>query len=455
MVWQKTKERRNPLGQITIDLRLVFNIPSSKLTINGLIHGVKESSSQIHEAIITTLLEAIETRVVQRYMDKDPMRYRKNGHQSKPRQMSCSLCTFSYRFAQLSDRKTGRSFMPLAKALSIPSHIRFLEEALEPCIGLCMHVSYRRAAKEIERIKDCSMSHTTIHRRLQGFAQDHEPFDNLKKRPFRFLLVDGTKVRLQGQRGKNLGLVEMRWALASEGPQHHFEPVGFWLHTEWKTIREDLSKRLDYGKLEILFSDGAPGAEQALLSKKMIHQRCLWHGKRDFPYLLYADGFKKADQQPFVKQLNAIPAMMMSKAQLEQLRHEDRPQVEQIIELTQQKFSELITALHPDKYPKARSYIQNLIKPVSSFLFWWLKKGEAIPLNTNAIESAFSQVNNRIKRIGRRWSDKGLLNWLKVVFYKIFRPDLWHLQWVDNTGQFVKIKLMNLEVAYHCSKAIT
>jgi len=443
------------LGEITIDLRLVFTIPSSKLTINGLIHGLKESSSKIHEAIITTLLEAIEMRDVHRYIDKNPMRYCKNGHQSKPRKMSCSLCSFSYRFAQLLDHKTGRSFMPLAKALSIPAHVHFLEEALEPSIGLCAHVSYRRAAKEIERIQDCLMSHTTIHRRLQGFAQDHDPFDNLKKRPFRYLLVDGTKVRLQGKRGKNLGLVEMRWALASEGPHHRFEPVGFWVHTDWKTIRKDLSKRLNYRKLTVLFSDGAPGVEEVLLSKTMIHQRCLWHGKRDFPYLLYADGFKKAEQQPFIKQLNAIPAMMMTKGQLEQLRPEDRPRVKQIIKQTQQEFSALLNALHPDKYPKARKYIENLIQPVSTFLSWWLNKAEIIPLNTNAIESAFSQVNNRIKRIGRRWSDKGLLNWLKVVFYKIFKPELWSLQWIDNRKQLVKIKLLSLDVSYHWSEAIT
>ena len=443
------------MSEITIDLRLVFKIPSSKLTINGLIHGRKESSFQIHEAIITTLLEAIEMREVQRYLNKDPMRYRKNGHQSKPRKMICSLCTFSHRFAQVLDIKTGRSFMPLAKALSIPAPVHFLEEALEPSIGLCTHVSYRRAAKEIDRIQDCSMSHTTVHRRLQGFAQDHEPFDNLKKRPFRFLLVDGTKVRLQGKRGKDMGLAETRWSLASEGPQHRFEPVGFWIHSDWKTIRKDLSKRLNYRKLKILFSDGAPGVEDALLSKTMIHQRCLWHGKRDFPYLLYADGLKKVEQQPFVKQLNAIPAMIMTKGQLEQLRPEDRPRVEQIIKQTKQEFSELLNVLHPDKYPKARTYIENLIQPVSTFLSWWLNKGTTIPLNTNAIESAFSQVNNRIKHIGRRWSDKGLLNWLKIVFYKIFKPELWSLQWIDNSKQLIKIKLLNIDVTYHWSDAIT
>jgi len=33
-------------------------------------------------------------------------------------------------------------------------------------------------------------------------------------------------------------------------------------------------------------------------------------------------------------------------------------------------------------------------------LRWWLQKGEALPLTTNAIESHFSQICNRVKRIG-------------------------------------------------------
>jgi hypothetical protein len=62
---------------------------------------------------------------------------------------------------------------------------------------------------------------------------------------------------------------------------------------------------------------------------------------------------------------------------------------------------------------------------------------------------------NTIKRIGRRWSDKGLLNWLKIVFYKIFKPELWSLQWIDNSKQLIKIKLLNIDVTYRWSEAIT
>jgi hypothetical protein len=69
--------------------------------------------------------------------------------------------------------------------------------------------------------------------------------------------------------------------------------------------------------------------------------------------------------------------------------------------------------------------------------------------------SAFRQVCNRIKRLGRRWSDKGLLNWLKITFYKIFTPELWNLQWTENKKRFPKIRLIAIETAFYWSGAIT
>jgi len=441
------------LGEIAMDLRLVFTIPSRKLTINGLVAGVKEAAPEVLKTMMTTLLEAIEEQAVLRLIEKDPQRYRKNGHQSKPRQFSCSMCDVSYRFAQLNDCKTGRSLTPLVKALAIPEQVRFLDEALEPGIGLCVHVSYRRAAAEVERIGGQTMSHSTIHRRLQEFAGSQAPFEDLKERPFVWLLVDGTKVHLQGQKGKDLGQAQMRWALASQGEGNPFEPVGFWIDTSWKRIRKDLAKRLDYARLRVLFSDGEAGIAENLLSSRMRHQRCLWHGKHDFPYILYADGLKKPDQKPFVDQLKAIAAMSMRKTQLESLTPKDRDHVRKLAQQTEQGFEELLKVLAP--YPKARAYIENLVKPVTTFLRWWLQHGQPLPLTTNAIESHFSQVCNRVKRIGRRWSDRGLLNWLTVCFYKIFKPKLWRLQWQNAPRKQVKIRLRSVEATYQWTAAIT
>jgi hypothetical protein len=441
------------LGEITVDLRLVFTIPGTKLTINGLLLGLKQSSPQIMATILTTLLEGIEERAVERQMEKDPQRYIKNGHQSKARQFSCSMCDFSHRFAQLKDRKTGRTLTPLVKALAIPEQVRFLEEALEPGIGLSAHVSYRRAVAEVKRIGGQTMSHTTLHRRLQDFARSHPPFGELKDRPFVWLLVDGTKVHLQGVKGKDLGQVEMRWALASEGVGKPFEPVGFWIDSSWKRIRRDLAKRLNYAHLRVLFSDGGPGIVENLRSSRMRDQRCVWHGKHDFPYILYMDGLKKPDQKVFIDHLKGIAAMSMTKAQLESLKPQDRAHVRKLAQQTQQGFEQLLRALKP--YPKARAYIENLVKPVTTFLRWWLQKGEALPLTTNAIESHFSQICNRVKRIGRRWSDRGLLNWLTVCFYKIFKPELWRLQWENTPRKISKIRLRWIEATYQWSESIT
>ena len=82
----------------------------------------------------------------------------------------------------------------------------------------------------------------------------------------------------------------------------------------------------------MLFCDGGPGIEDNLLAEGLKAQRCEWHAKRDFPYLLYADGFKKAEQQSLVEKLESVPVMTLTHNDMEKLRPEDRPLVEQMVE---------------------------------------------------------------------------------------------------------------------------
>ena len=77
----------------------------------------------------------------------------------------------------------------------------------------------------------------------------------------------------------------------------------------------------------------------------------------------------------------------------------------------------------------ARRYVENLSMHVSTFFDWWLDRSEWIPNTSNLIENRFSQVKNRIKRIGKRWSDDGLQKWLMVVIQKIFTPENWTHLW--------------------------
>ncbi|MEE8403443.1 MAG: hypothetical protein V3R93_06790, partial [Candidatus Hydrothermarchaeaceae archaeon] len=172
----------------------------------------------------------------------------------------------------------------------------------------------------------------------------------MKNIPYRYLMVDGSKVRLQETDDKGHGKkVEMRWALASVGENEKFELVGIWIDKSWKQIREDLGRRLNYSKLEVLFSDGGSGIVANLLDPGMRPQRCTWHGKRDFPYVLYADQLKKTQQEPFKTMLKSIPGMNLTQADLEWLSAEDFEKVEELAEKTKQGFTELIEALPEDK----------------------------------------------------------------------------------------------------------
>lgn len=434
------KDRRNPMREIKINLTLRFKIPESDFNVNGLLIGLKKSSSPIMLSILKVLLMAIENESVQQIVSNDSHgRYSLNGRQ-RARTLKTSFGDLRYSFAQLTDNRLHQTIVPLREKLKIPKYKRYLDEMMEPAVGLAVHLSYARAAQETERILNHTASRWTVWRRLQNFSDKCCGFGNLKDIPYAFLMPDGTKVHLQGSGAKEIGQKELRWAAASTGVGQPFDIVGVWVNKSWETIAKDLKRRLDYDKIEVLISDGGPGIEN-LLAEGMRHQRCIFHGKRDFPYILYQNGLKKKDQTPFRELFEANPTMGISKAYLEQLSEKDKDKVKEICERTEENFQELIAMLDADKYPKARIYIQNLSESVSTFFNWWLNSGEWIPFTSNIIENRFSQVKNRIKRIGRRWSDVGLLKWIMVAIKKLFTPCYWEDFW----SQFLDLnRPMNL-----------
>ena len=239
-----------------------------------------------------------------------------------------------------------------------------------------------------------------------------------------------------------------KYVINSKGEKKKFELVGIWIDKSWKKIHHELNQRLDYSKLEVLFSDGGPGIEENLLASGMRHQRCLWHGKRDFPYILYLDKLKKPEQRELKDKLKSIPAMNLTRSHLEELTPQDLPKVKELAERTKQGFKELIEALPEEKYPAARTYIENLSRSAATFFDVWFANKAWIPLNTNAVESAFSQVKNRIWAVGKRWSEPGLMNWLKVVVNKIFFPLNWNQLWAEYLHIDPNLQIHLMEIKY-------
>jgi len=270
----------------------------------------------------------------------------------------------------------------------------------------------------------------------------------MTKIPYRFLMADGTKVQLQGLKGVDLGNHSLRWALASTGEGQPFDFVGIWIDRTWTAIAQDLQKRLHYNGLEVLVSDGESELIQTLRKPGMRLQRCVVHGRRDFPFILYADHLKNKKQTPFINLLDSIPALHFTKESMETLQSKDKSKIRDAIQKTKESFSQIINLLDPEKYPMSRTYITNLSESVYTYLDWWLKKGEWIPHTTNLIENRFSQVKNRIKRIGRRWSDTGLLSWCMATIQKVFYPYQWSMLWKQYLNINKSITLTHLSVSF-------
>jgi len=140
--------------------------------------------------------------------------------------------------------------------------------------------------------------------------------------------------------------------------------------------------------------------------------------------------------------------MNFTRSRLEELTPEDLPKVKELAEKTKQGFKELIDALPEEKYPTARTYIENLSRSVTTFFEIWFANKVWIPLNTNAVESAFSQVKNRIWAVGKRWSEPGFTNWLKVVVNKIFFPLNWNQLWAEYLHIDSDLQIHLMEIKY-------
>lgn len=217
---------------------------------------------------------------------------------------------------------------------------------------------------------------------------------------------------------------------------------------DWEFIQKDLAERLAYDKLEVLFSDGGAGIEENLLSEGMRPQRCVWHGKRDFSILLYLDGAKKEEQQPFHSLMKEILLFSLSQELLEEVLPPEKEVVIKLVEEIKRGFDKLIKALDPEKYPKARTYIDNFARNALLVFDYWQEGKGWIPMTTNAIESAFSRIVNRVKHVGRRWGEDGLINWMMIALRKIYKPHLWDELWTKYLNIHKQLQFSKLSVSY-------
>ena len=428
--------------QLEMTLELDIKITDGPMNINGIIKAVHLYQNELGMTIIREILETIDRRASSEAEERFPLRYRNKGYST--RQFRTPMGKIEVRFTKFIDSWDGHACMPGKQALEVPAYKRWLPWCLTPAVGLLAKISFARSSAEASRLQGDAPSKSTIHRRLEDLVGNGDFSPNLRKRWFRYLMVDGTGARFQDRQKKGEPLFyegELRFAFAAVKEDSPFELVGMWIQKEWRECAKELYSRMNTDRLEALICDGGPGIEDAFLLPGMRPQRCQWHGKRDLSFILYADGARKAEQKEFMAAFDAIPLTGLRKKDVENLRVEDGEQLTALRQKTLHSFCDLHFFLQSKGYHKAAVYVSNLAKPFVSFIDHLLETGKIIPTTSNIIEGKISLFKNRIKAIGKRWSEPGLLRWLAIAVKKLLPEFNWNTLWDNITGNPLPVEI--------------
>jgi hypothetical protein len=428
--------------KLEITLELEIKITEGPININGLIKAVHLYQNELGRTILRELIEAIDRQACNETIEKFPLRYRNKGYAG--RQFKTPMGKVSVSFTKFIDSWDGHSCTPGKKILEVPAYKRWLPWCLTPAAGLLAKVSFAQSSKEAERLQGDSPSKMTIHRGLRDLIGDGDFTPYLRKRQFRYLMVDGTGTRFQDRKEAGEPQFyegEIRFAFASVGEGRPFELVGMWVNKAWKDCADELYQRMSTDRLEVLICDGGPGIEDAFVVSGMRMQRCQWHGKRDLSFILYQDGVKKAQQQEIMDRYSGIPFVGWNKENLETLRKEDTDALTDLRQKTLHSFCDLYFFLESKGYHNASVYLSNLAKPFVTCIDQLIDTGKIIPATSNIIEGKISLFKNRIKAIGKRWSEAGLLRWLAIAVRKLLPEFNWDSLWDNITGNPLPVEI--------------
>ena len=439
--------------KLELTLELEINIENEPCNINGIIKGVHLALNDIGLSILREVLEAIDRSASAKALDECSGRYRNKGFSN--RLFKTPMGKLRVNFQKYIDTWEKKTFTPGKQLLEVPAYKQWLPWCLTPAAGLLAKVSYSQSAMEATRLQGAAPSKSTIHRRLEDLIGDGAFTPYLRKRWFRYLMVDGTGARFQSRTESGDPQFyegEIRFAFAAVNECRPFELVGMWVNTPWNECAKELYNRMSTDRLEALICDGGAGIAEAFMLSGMRIQRCQWHGKRDLSFILYQDGIKKKEQQEILESFASIPTAGWTKAQVETIRPEDTGELNELRNKILTGFCDLYFLLIGKGYTKAAEYISNLAQPYATFINHLIDNNEILPTTSNIIESKISLFKNRIRSIGKRWSENGLLRWLAIAVRKLLPEFQWSTLWEGITGNPhpLEIKLVFISTKTVC-----
>lgn len=433
----------------TIQLKLCSNLAVGEVTLNEIVHELKDFSDSVMLNVLEKLLMSYDDLICERLSQPSiygpPSRkglgrhfrkgdaqgrfcrgrkVRKRGYRKHPRVIATVFGKLRFPIRIVECGKCGNCYSPLLDALKIAPYSRretnFEHEVIESVID----TNYRRLIDG--RSIDISLG--GIHNIVVGSDIDELFQSEISTNDLSAIMADGTKVKQKrGQKGELRAVI----GITTSGK---VMPVGSFVNTPWNEIEPVVKERIKSEEYSIPFIyDGEPGLDD-FLADVANSQRCTWHGPRGLYHALWEDGVKKKESQPHTNKIKQLIGIELPEEDYELLKDEDRENVIHQFEASKTEIKELVKTFREKGYQKGASYLEKISDKLFTNIEIWLETGVIAPKTTSLLERVFREIGRRLKKIAWGWSDKAVVNLSKMILIRQYSRDQWEKFWKEKLG---------------------
>ncbi len=413
--------------EFEIELKLKVSIKELETNVNEIVRGVKEGVKEVGKEVLREVFRIYQSRIREALLSGSLVFPHGEcagdkgfkGRGWRERSIKTEVGDINFELAMVECKNCGCVISPFLGIIGVVPWQRIQDGLKERLIELLSDLPYRRAEKHSFEFTDVFVSKSQLNRWILEGDWTGIVFDvDMKK--IKEVYADGTKVKKQDGTKGDLRL------LIGKTVGGKVVPIGVWIDKGWEEIGKELKGT--YGeegfKGKVLLSDGEQGIERHLLFKDMEHQRCIWHGSRDFGYVLWKDGLDKESRDRLVMDFKKIIT----------LDTEGLKDIEVRLEESKVALDELIGLLKEKGLFASASYVENLSGGILTYVKVLLDKGEVISRTTGSVERSIREIGRRIKKVGGSWTDKGALNLIKLLWKRAFEGDELKRFWRESFG---------------------
>jgi hypothetical protein len=351
-------------------------------------------------------------------------------HGRSDRQFRTSVGKVMIRWRRLKCTNCEKTIIPLREFLGLELYQSKTSELEKLVTEIVSEQSYRRSSSHLGSIGNIPVPKSTAHRWV--VQSDCDQIDTGKE-SFDLLFADGTgyKRRPDKEAGIN-NRGELRVALGVD-KSGSIVPLGAFSGKSWDEISSIIKGQRDDDEpvADILISDGERALAYNMAELCNGHQRSHWHLIRDLNHTMWQDDAGKLERKQMQKELKAIIGLEIPKEDFEQVRDDDKRDLEDAINGAESDVRKLIGRLLDKGYDMAADYLIRASKNMFSYARRWLKTGIVTPRVSSMIERMMREIARRLKRMAFGWSEEGAAKIARIIIKRFTSADQWKKYWQD------------------------